>query len=229
MQKYTFSCLIFMLFLGTSMSAQRSSEAGIFIGVANYMGDMAPTPIAANETNLAFGGHYRYMLAPKLGIKGSVSFGKISGDYANKPSSTRDLSMETGLLEIALQAEWHFFGTSRFNNAGVYRKQASPFISAGLGATFGESEITAPETDKNNYPEVDDKSAFLVFPITVGMRFDISESFILSGEFGVRGTFTDYLDGISQTGNPDANDHYLFAGFSVTYLIEAEYGPSYRN
>ena len=137
--------------------------------------------------------------------------------------------MEAGLLEIALQAEWHFFGTPRFNNAGVYSKQASPFISAGLGATFGESKLTAPETDRNNYPEVDDKSAFLVFPISLGMRFDIAESFILSGEFGIRATLTDHLDGVSLTGNPDANDHYFFAGVAITYLIEAEYGPSYRN
>jgi hypothetical protein len=229
MYKYAFYCLALMMFLATSMSAQRSSEAGIFIGAANYMGDMSPTPIAANETNLALGGHYRYMLNPKLGLKGSVTFGKISGDYRNKRGSTREVSMEAGLMEIALQGEWHFFGTPRFNNAGVYSKQASPFISAGLGATFGESQITAPETDRNNYPEVDDKSAFLVFPISLGMRFDVAESFILTGEFGVRATFTDYLDGISQTGNPDANDHYFFAGISLTYLIESEYGPSYKN
>jgi OOP family OmpA-OmpF porin len=229
MQRFLLIILGALLYFMPTANAQRSSEAGIFLGVANYMGDFAPTPIAASETNLVFGGQYRYMLNTQLGIKGSVSFGKISGDYLNKPGSTRDLQMETGLLEIGLQAEWHFLATSRFNNAGVYTRQASPFIGGGLAVAFGESKVTAPLNDTNRYPEADDKSAFVVFPITLGMRFDISEGIIMTGEFGLRATLSDYLDGVSQTGNPDKNDHYFFGGISVLYLIEAEYVPAYRN
>ena len=229
MYKSLFVAIVALLLSCTTSFAQRSSEAGLFIGVVNYMGDFSPSPIAANETNLAFGGQYRYMLNPKLGLKGSVSFGKISGNYLNKPQSTRELSMETGLLEIALQAEWHFLATSRFNNAGVYTRQASPFIGGGLGVAFGESKITTADDDKTRYPEVDDKSTHIIFPITLGMRFDVSESIILTGEFGLRATVSDYLDGVSATGNPDPNDHYFFGGISILYLIEADYGPSYSN
>lgn len=223
--------LITLLILPFSALSQRSSEAGLFIGVSNYMGDLAPAPLAANETNLAFGGHYRYMLNPKTGVKGSVSYAKLSGSDANIPLAdprpgVRRWEMETGLLEAALQMEWHPLGSSRFNNAGVYQRQLSPFIGAGLGLAFGDAEVKVPEDDQARFPEADDKSAFIVFPVTLGIRFDLSESLILTGEFSVRGTFTDYLDGISQSGNPDANDHYMFGGVSILYLIEADYGPS---
>ncbi len=223
-----------LLILPAGLYAQRSSEAGGFIGVSNYMGDLAPSPLAANETRLAFGGHYRYMLNPQAGLKGSVTFSKLTGADANIPlpnpyPGVRRWEMETGILEIALQAEWHPLGESRFNNAGVYRRQISPFVALGLGLAFGNAEVRVPANDKARFPEPDYKSAFLVFPMTLGMRFDITESIILTGEFSVRGTLSDYLDGISQNGNPDANDHYLFGGISVLYLIEAEFGPSYSN
>ncbi len=211
--------------------AQTSSEAGLFIGVANYMGDLAPKPIAANETQLAFGGQYRYMVHPKIGIKGSVSFAKISGADANKPTSSpdmnrRDWEMEAGILEVAIQGEYHFLGQSRFNNAGLYNRQASPYIGLGLGLTFGDAEVDTNGSNSARFPEADDTSSFIVFPVTLGIRFDITESLIMSGEFGLRATLSDYLDGISVNGNPDANDHYFLAGVSVLYLINADYGAS---
>lgn len=216
-----------------SLNAQRSTEAGLFFGASNYMGDLAPSPLAANETNLAFGGHYRYMVGPKLGLKGSVSFGKISGSDTNIPraeprQASRRLEMEAGLLEVALQAEWHILGTSRYNNAGLYSRQASPFISAGLGLAFAEAKVSTHQIDKYRFPEPGAKSAFIVLPVSAGVRFDLTEAISLSGEFGVRATFSDYLDGLSAYANPDRNDYYLFTGISVLYLIDAEYGPRYR-
>lgn len=229
-----FTLLIASLILPFMLHGQHASEAGVFIGVSNYMGDLAPSPLAANETQLAFGGQYRYMFNPKTGIKGSVTFSKLSGADANVPlpvprEGVRRWEMETSLLEAALQMEWHPFGVSRFNNAGVYQRQISPFIGGGLGLAFGDAEVKTPANDKTRFPESDHKSAFLVFPMTLGARFDVTESLIITGEFSVRGTFTDYLDGISQNGNPDANDHYMFGGISVLYLIDAGFGPSYSD
>lgn len=222
--------LLLLLPITISLYGQRSSEAGLFIGASNYMGDFAPTPIAANETKWVVGGQYRYMLNPKLGIRGGVNYGRFSGDYFNKPNNnTRDLQMELDLLEVTLQGEWHFLAKGRFNNAGVFNRQFSPYIGLGIGVAFGEAEVTGPNNDRLRYPEPDDKSAFLVFPMALGLRMDLSEDLILTGEFGLRATTTDYFDGVSQTGNPNKNDHYFFTGFSVLYLIEADYGSSYSN
>ena len=111
----------------------------------------------------------------------------------------------------------------------MYQRQISPFIGAGLGLAFGDAKVKVPDNDKTRFPEADDKSAFIVFPMTIGIRFDVTEALIVTGEFSVRGTFSDYLDGVSQNGNPNANDHYMFGGISILYLIEADFGPSYSN
>lgn len=229
MKKLIATIFLFTLFCTPSTWGQRSTEAGVFIGVSNYMGDLAPTPIAANETQFAFGGHYRYMLQPKLGLKASVSFAKISGADINRLASTpspdpRRWTMEAGLLEFAMQGEWHPLATPRFNNAGLYTRQCSPYLGLGVGVTFAEAEVQTGKNDKVRFPEPDDASTFISIPMTLGIRFDVGEYFMLSGEFGLRATFSDYLDGISQNGNPEANDHYFMGGVSVLYLIEAAYG-----
>lgn len=229
MKKWIATVLAITLWCTPSTWGQRSTEAGLFLGVSNYMGDLSPTPIAASETQFAFGGHYRYMLNAKLGLKASVAFAKISGADVNKPvvnpnPNPRRFSMEAGLLEFAIQGEWHPLATPRFDNAGVYTRQCSPYVGFGFGLTFAEAEVQAGNNSKVQFPEPDDASAFITLPITLGMRFDVGEYLILSAEFGLRATFSDYLDGVSQNGNPEANDHYFMGGVSVLYLIEAEYG-----
>jgi hypothetical protein len=217
------------------LHAQRSSEAGIFLGASNYMGDLSPKPLAANETNFAFGAQYRYLLNPHFGLKGSVSLGKISGDDFNVPRAPvngqppRQWKMEAGIFEVAMQAEWHFLGKPRYNQVGLFVPQASPFISAGLGLALTEAEVIVPAHEKIRFPEPGDKSAFIVFPLSVGLRFDLTEYLLIAGEFGIRATFSDYLDGLSKSLNSQHNDYYLFAGFTFLYLIDAEITRSYRN
>lgn len=229
MEKSILACIASALLFPALLLAQGSAEVGLFIGVSNYMGDLAPSPIAANETQFAFGGQYRQMLSPYFAVKGSVTYGKISGSDLNKPTfqavkENSGRQMESGLLEFTLQGEWHFLGTPRYNNAGLYNRQVSPFIGLGAGLLFANAKVSAPEGSNRRYPEADDSSTFLVFPMTLGIRFDLTESLVMAGEFGLRATFTDYLDGISQTGNPNTNDHYFFGGISVLYLFEADYG-----
>ncbi|HKK79099.1 MAG TPA: DUF6089 family protein, partial [Phaeodactylibacter sp.] len=223
MKKWIATVLALTLWCLPFALGQRSTEAGLFLGVSNYMGDLSPTPIAANETQFAFGGHYRYMLNDKLGLKASVAFAKISGADVNKPvvnpnPNPRRFSMEAGLLEFAIQGEWHPLATPRFDNAGLYTRQCSPYVGFGLGLIFAEAEVQAGNNSKVQFPEPDDASAFIALPMTLGMRFDIGEYLILSGEFGLRVTFSDYLDGVSQNGNPETNDHYFMGGISVLYL-----------
>jgi len=230
MKKYSFSLLLLLL-TALAAEAQRSSEAGLFLGVSNYMGDLSPSPVAANETQFAFGGQYRHMLEPKFGLKGSVSYAKISGNDANKPITSPDpqlrgFSMEAGMLEFAMQGEYHILGVSRYDDVGIFNRQFSPFIGLGLALTFAEAEVDDGGDEDVRFPESDDTSTFITFPITLGVRFDITESIVLTGEFGLRATLSDYLDGISQNGNPGTNDHYFLGGISINYMIEAEYGPA---
>jgi hypothetical protein len=228
--KHPIALLTALWLAAFSLSAQQSSEVGLFLGGANYMGDLAPWPLAFNETNFAFGGHYRFMFEPRLGIKGSVTLGRLSGNDANVPRNReRGWRMEAGIFEAALQAEWHPWGRPRYDNAGIFTPRLSPFISAGLGLALASANVTVPAHEKLRFPEPGDKSAFIVMPVSAGLRYDLSEFLLISGEIGLRSTFSDYLDGLSDYLDSRHKDYYIFGGISILYMIDAEIVPSYRN
>ncbi len=218
------TCLLYFLLLGSgALTAQKSTEAGIFVGIAQYQGDLSPTPIAASETNLALGGLYRYLLNSNLAIKGTVTWGKISGNDRNRESfrpGQREWSMENSIIELAMHSEWNFFGTNRYSGSGLFVPRYNPFVSVGLGAAFTNLRLQMPAEDRSKIPEPDAISTFLVVPISAGMRFDISPDFLVTAEFGTRATFSDYIDGISYNGNPNKNDWYFFAGISLIYVLD---------
>ncbi|MDX1939294.1 MAG: DUF6089 family protein [Saprospiraceae bacterium] len=209
------------------LSAQRSKEIGAFVGVSQYQGDLAPSPVAANETQPAIGGAYRYLFNSNFGIRGTVTWGKYSGNDRNRPNyqeGDRDWSVKGSMVELAVHSEWNFFGTNRYGNTGLYSRQYSPFFSVGLGVSMANMDLFVPSDDRNKIPEPDAVSTFLAVPITVGLRLDLMQDFVLTAEFGSRAIFSDYLDGISANGNPKANDWYFFAGISVFYILDEVVG-----
>jgi hypothetical protein len=52
----------------------------------------------------------------------------------------------------------------------------------------------------------------------VGLRLDAYEELSIGLEWGWRAT-NDYMDGVSEFGNPKRNDWYLFIGGSLAYLF----------
>jgi hypothetical protein len=53
-------------------------------------------------------------------------------------------------------------------------------------------------------------------PLSVGIRFDMTQEWSLAIEGTYFFPFTDYLDGISAAGTPTNSDKYLFYGLSLT-------------
>jgi hypothetical protein len=67
-------------------------------------------------------------------------------------------------------------------------------------------------------------------PMTLGAKVTVGRRFVFSAEFTPRYTFTDNIDGSAPSelenrgafpefGNPNSNDWYIFAGFSLTYTF----------
>ena len=77
--------------------------------------------------------------------------------------------------------------------------------------------------------EIDDFGSIQpVIPFGIGFKHLIGKQFSIGLEFGARTTFIDGFDRISegdpfikdyQYGNPNDNDWYHFAGFSITYIL----------
>jgi len=221
-----FACL---LLLPASILAQRNYfELGGFLGVANYQGDLAEDHIEIGETKASIGGIVRVHYNDKLMFKGNVYYGRVSGSDANATNenlSRRNWSFEADLLELAINAEFVPFGKPRFNKASVFRPQVNPYVFAGVGITFANDRLDVSNSglDLGNlpqpFPEPDDRDNFLVVPAGVGIRIDFTQWTTLSGEWGWRYAFSDYIDGVSENGNKEGLDWYLFGGVTLTFFF----------
>ncbi len=230
MHKYTLPlCLLITFNLTAQKNAvNRYLEAGFLFGITNYSGDMVEKDIAFSETRAGYGAYGRYHLGPNFSMKAHVYTGAISGDDANsKTRQRRSMRFSTNIVELGLVGEINFGGPrSRFSNTGIHRFSLTPYIYAGFGATFAnaEAEYYGPADQLNEnlrvpLPEEGLADRFLVVPMGIGLRADISEYFVLGLEVGWRPVFSDDLDGVRYNGNPDKGDWYYFAGLTTSFII----------
>lgn len=104
-------------------------------------------------------------------------------------------------------------------------RQASPYISLGLGALFFDPRITRIDPiDKPIAPPLDQKeltrdyvrTAFSM-PIGAGCKFYLSERITMHVEASLLSTGTDYIDGISVSRDPGHNDWVSMASVGMSY------------
>ena len=90
--------------------------------------------------------------------------------------------------------------------------------------------IISPDTDYNIKEgdgvsnELKDKDAHFNYsntqfslPIGLGVKYDLTNNLNIGFEYGIRLVWTDYLDGVSQAGNPNKNDVYFSGGIVLAY------------
>lgn len=208
----------------TSFAQDRPIDVGVFLGMTNYQGDFVEEnwPLF-KEGNAGLGVLLRQSLNDQFNYRVNLFYGKISGDDFNYEARRgRGLSFSTPIFEIAVAAEWEPLGARRSRNTATFRKILSPYLMTGIGLAFTnpkvdysrrEGDITIPMlADQNNKSS----STRFAIPMGVGVKYDVSEQWIIALEFGMRYAFTDYLDGLSQAGNPDKNDWYQFSGLTLT-------------
>lgn len=215
-------CLIIPLILccnGRLFSQELSF--GVYGGAFNYQGDLVESLIEIKETRPAFGLFGKYLMYRDLAVTANVIFGKISGDDANSEKlASRGISFESSLLEGSIVLEYHPLGEGRFNDRGDFFKSLSPYLYGGVGFAFGEPEVLglAPGSqDLNNTT-----TTRLGIPFGLGVQWTFNEQFYVGLEGGTRMIFDDYLDGVSQSGNPKANDWYVTAGIKFGIYISGE-------
>ena len=216
--------LFVLLFLPLCLSSQDKLEAGLFLGQSSYGGDLVePNIFFGKGTNLGFGVLGRYRLNHVLGLRGNLLLGKMTGDdrnYADDPyRAERDISFESPLTEFSAIVEFEPLSHKRYQEGGPVKKILSPYLFMGLGAAFVNPKTDYTKSNVNGIADDQNTSASktqLTLPIGIGLRYDLNHKFNLGLELGLRSTFTDYLDGVSMSGNPEHNDSYLFGGIVLS-------------
>ncbi|HFA49428.1 MAG TPA: OmpA family protein [Bacteroidetes bacterium] len=209
--------------MDTSSSSGEWS-AGVFLGYSNYFGDLVEPTFTFDQANAAFGIFIKNQISYRFGLKANLYYSNIEGSDLNYDRNEgRGSSFESSLVELAVRGEYDFRrkknydyqeGDTEFMEAGTYKKKIVPYIFLGLGAAFVNPDVVYGAYS-NGDDVADYSNVHLTVPVGLGVRIDLSRKMYLGLEWGERITFTDYMDGVSLSGNQDDNDVYATGGITL--------------
>lgn len=114
--------------------------------------------------------------------------------------------------------------------ANARRRKMAPYLFLGMGAAHVNPQVNWNETGDGgsaalpNEAYQRDRTAQhsrvkAVLPVGAGIRIPLSQKALLGIETAFHYTFSDYLDGVSQTGNPKKNDWYFIGQVSFSWPL----------
>lgn len=252
--KVIFAGLILLIFSSPLFSQSSTLEVGLFGGGAYYIGDINPG-VPFVMTQPAFGAQARLNANRRWAFKLSYTKGKIAGnDTRTNAVAGRELNFRTKINDFSLVAEfnfWEYFTGSKKNYFTPYLFAGATFFTFKT-ATIDGTALRPLGTEGQNVG-FDGRSPYnqysFAFPFGFGFKYSLTERIGLAVDWGLRKTFTDYLDDVSTTyffdapsvnspdgsqllsdptmahseymqrGNFKTKDWYGFAGLTVTYKI----------
>jgi hypothetical protein len=200
MKKHLFS-LVFTL-IGAFSFAQ-TAEVGVFGGLTYYLGDLNPG-IHFLMSKPAFGALARVNFDSRWTAKLNVFRGEIRGDdKTGRTNSERNLRFETKITDIAGTVEFSFFDYM----TGSRRNLLTPYIFGGIGMVLFNPKANGVNlrdagTEGQNIGFNGRKpygKIAVTFPFGLGFKYSLNRRFSITGEWGLRKAFTDYLDDVSTT------------------------------
>ncbi len=178
-----------LIIIITSLSANAQiNELGIFAGGANYIGDVGPTNYVA-PNDLALGVVYKWNRSPRHSWRASFTYADITSKDVDSDMSGRQergYEFENTVKELSLGLEFNFFDF----NLHEPEFQLTPYVYTGI-SYFWSDELFINNGETRRL----DAKGNLAIPMTVGIKSNVFENFVLGFEVGARYTFTDDLDG----------------------------------
>lgn len=195
-------------------SYAHQGEYGVGIGLNHYLGDLNPLD-HIDHPNLTVGAFYLHNFNNYIGIKFMANYVKMgyADAYTDRPLyKRRNLSFNSDNIEATVNAQFNFFHFL----PGFPGHEFTPYLAVGIGIlnynpyTYigvnnqQEKVYLRPlgtEGQKSTTPHDGKKygSIAAVFPISMGLKYALTEKINIFGEIGYRFTTTDYLDDVSTT------------------------------
>ncbi|MBN2173223.1 MAG: hypothetical protein JW731_03775 [Bacteroidales bacterium] len=199
--------IIFSLVM-ISFGANAQLDIGGFFGTSFYMGDLNPDyPFL--ESNLAYGAVARYNINSRWAIRINGFKGVITGDdERSKFFEERSLRFKSSI--------WELGGTFEFNflqyYTGSLKDYYTPYLFAGFALLYNRPKIGNIELREKSTEGQDDPSQLVPYearpkysyfnlsiPFGIGFKYSFSKRISASFEWGMRKTFSDYIDDVSTT------------------------------
>ena len=194
---------------------QKHMEYGVFGGLSYYNGDLNPSAhLRTTNNHLAFGLVARKTINPRWALRANALVGNLSAEdsHSSDPFQVqRNLSFFTRIYEVSTVLEFNFRAFNPFNPPSAFRHPDyfTPYAFIGIGGfnfdpkanLDGNTYTLQPlETEGESYSRLG-----FAIPFGMGIKLRLSERALVSIEYGIRKTFTDYIDDVSKTypDNPD--------------------------
>lgn len=210
-KKYIFAVAMAFLFVGSSQAQQHTffskSELGVMFGGSYYVGDLNPLGHFKN-TNFSGGAIFRHNVNSRFVIRATGTYAKVEGYDSQAKTDyqkNRNLSFQSTIFEGAAGFEFNYhsymignqdypattymffeLGVAKINPKGEINGdlvELQPLGTEGQGSTL---------STRGNYSLTQ-----LVIPFGLGFKCNLGKRAAFSVEYGIRKTFTDYLDDVS--------------------------------
>jgi hypothetical protein len=209
--KYLF--LFMFVFLQQTAEAQienfrSKSSVGFMVGGAYYIGDLNQYA-HFRRTNLSGGLIYRFYINSRIAFRGTFRMGSIEGydsDASDLMQVNRNLSFRSDIYELTGGLEFnyknyklgnkkYFYTPYLFVDIGLFRMNPQTEYNGELVdlQALGTEGQGSPLSDKNPY-----NLTQLVIPLGIGFKINLGKKAALSLEYGIRKTFTDYIDDVGE-------------------------------
>lgn len=197
--------LLLLLVLATSAQAQ-VSELGITGGTTFYIGDINPTKHYPKHTHLAGGLMYRYNFNQHYAVRLQGLYGKVEAydrESEDPLQRLRGLGFRSVIFEASALLEVNFF---KYRGLTKDSRNWTPFVFGGLAYFHFNPQNLLDNTWYDLQPlgtegqTVDGGKPYslnqICIPFGVGMKFAITKKVDVQLEWGLRRTYTDYLDDV---------------------------------
>jgi len=185
--------------------ASRSS-LGFSVGGSYYIGDLNKYKHFQN-THLSGGLLYRYHVNSRLELRGGIRYGKVEGHDSNASTDIqqqRNISFNSDIFEVSAGLEFNYLNYKMGNDKFFFTPYL--FLDIGVFKMDPKTEYNSEEirlqplgtegqgsslSDKKPYPLTQ-----FVIPFGLGLKLNLGKRAAISFEYGLRKTFTDYLDDV---------------------------------
>lgn len=202
-----FFCCLLTLTAFAQRKPKKSVEIGLFLGGSYYIGDLNPIRHFDQFTKPGGGVVCRYNLSHRLAARANFLLGRIEAHDEFSPSEyqqQRNLSFQSPITEFSAQLEFNFLNYA----IGDDKAKFSPYIFGGIGAFVFDPQgqikdewisLQQLSTEGQGLPRGPKayKLTQFTLPFGVGVKINVAKNMSLGLEWGMRKTFTDYLDDVS--------------------------------
>ncbi|MBK6953898.1 MAG: hypothetical protein IPH24_18190 [Crocinitomicaceae bacterium] len=194
-------------FVSFSQGFKTAAEFGFFGGGSYYIGDLNPAKHFV-YSKPAFGAIFRYNLTTRYSLRFTATYGNVYGSDAASDDPfmvQRNLSFKSDILELAFGVELDLFkyriNDMKYPITPYFFYEIAYFKMNPTGEMNGEDFSLQALGTEGQGTSLNDKNPYklnqLSVPLGIGLKFNLRARLAVSFEYGIRKTFTDYLDDVS--------------------------------